>query len=113
MGRESPGTSSNDSLGILVMSHSTSDSSSSSLDSSDSDTKHIRKAYRKMKRLQSNPIKSAIKTEKKINMFIGSIDESNTAQDLINHMSSFDIIIDPTEISEIPQKSDNKAFKVV
>ena len=97
-------------------------SSSSSTDSSDSGTKTIRKTYRKIKRLQkrqptchpvtANPIKTAIKPEKKINMFIGSIDKSNTAQDLISHMGTFDIIVDPSEISEIPQRSDNKAFKV-
>ena len=45
-------------------------------------------------------------------MFIGSIDKTNTAQDLISHMSSFDITVDPSEIIEIPQRADNKAFKV-
>ena len=50
--------------------------------------------------------------DKKVEMFIGCIDKSNTADDLITHMRTFDIRIGSSEIVEIPHRSKNKAFKV-
>ena len=107
---------------VRKLRESTTSESSSSADSSDSAPKHIRKAYRKMKNERkgkqvrpisnANPIKTAIMPDRKVDMYIGCIDESNIAEDLIAHMKTFDIVIGPSEISEIAQRSENKAFKV-
>ena len=74
--------------------------------------KRLQKRQRNSSLTRTNPIRAAFKPEKKITMFIGSVDKINTVQDIISHMSSYDIVVDPSEISEIPQRSDNKAFKV-
>ena len=63
--------------------------------------------------MKSNPIKTAPKPEKKVEMFIGYIDKSNTIPDLVSHMNKFGIIVDTSDIFEIPQRSDSKAFKVI
>ena len=97
-------------------------SSTSSFDSNDSDAMYIQKVYRKRKALQKkqqaelnskiNPIKAAKTPDKKVDMFIGNIDKSNTIEDLINHMNTFNIVVNTADIVEIPQRSENKAFKV-
>ena len=74
--------------------------------------KRLQKRQQNSSSTRTNPIRAAFKPEKKITMFIGSVDKINTVQDIISHMSSYDIVVDPSEISEIPQRSDNKAFKV-
>ena len=45
-------------------------------------------------------------------MFIGNIDKSVTATDMMSHIKSSEIPIEGSAISHVPQRSGNKAFKV-
>ena len=58
------------------------------------------------------PIKAAIKPKKLVDMFVGNIDKSVTATDMLSHIKSFEIPIEGSAITGVPQRSGNKAFKV-
>ena len=58
------------------------------------------------------PIKAANKLKKIVNMFIGNLDKTVTATAMLSHIKSFEIPIEGSAITGVPQRSGNKAFKV-
>ena len=40
------------------------------------------------------------------------VDKINTSQNIVNHINSFDIPVDISDIREVPQRLGNKAFKI-
>ena len=45
-------------------------------------------------------------------MFIGNLDKTVTATAMLSHIKSFEIPIEGSAITSVPQRSGNKAFKV-
>ena len=58
------------------------------------------------------PIKAATKLKKTVNMYIGNLDKTVTATAMLSHIKSFEIPIEGSAITDVPQRSGNKAYKV-
>merc|ERR1711888_316686 len=52
------------------------------------------------------------KPKKLVDMFIGNLNKSVTATAMLSHIKCFEIPIEGSAITGVPQRSGNKAFKV-